>query len=168
MSRSRSAVCAPAPPRALFAAAAMLLLGSAWSSVAAAQQPVRIGVATALDRYEASPYGDELMALPQAHVWSAFRPAFGLLFNGSYRPLVLLRSGAVAAEIVQYQLMLHAQASVELDERLKLDVNVPVTLAQAGEPLASTYLGVDSGAAFNDIRLGARIELLKQQGYWPS
>ena len=161
-------------PRSRFAIAAAVIAGSVLASGQASAQDegngeISVGTGTALDRYEPSPYGDELMGLPNAHVWGHLRPAIGAMFNGSYLPLVIEFRGEPVANIVQYQLMVHAMASVELFERLKLDINVPFTVSQDGEPWEDrSYRAVKSGFAPNDIRVGARVEVLKQNGYWPS
>ncbi|HLM72058.1 MAG TPA: OmpA family protein, partial [Polyangiaceae bacterium] len=64
----------------------------------------------------------------------------------------------------------HTLLSLELFKTLKLDVDIPMTLAQGGDavpPEAARY-PAPSGVSFNDFRTSGRVELFHQRGSVPS
>src|SRR5262245_18418900 len=85
----------------------------------------------ALDRYDPAPAGDPFFSTPSADVTSRLR--FGAAAHVAYAhdPLVLRRlpSGPVL-QWVKDQALLHRQASAAVLRRLKLDLDVPILLAE--------------------------------------
>lgn len=133
--------------------------------------------ATALDRLEPSPAADSLMAIPDAAVFGELRPSAGVALSYADAPFVLFQRDGDAAvksrEVVTGQLILHTLLGLEVARRLKIEVDVPLTLVQGAGPDApagSSYPSIDEGPArpLNDIRAGARVELVRQRGYVPS
>ncbi|UQA58635.1 OmpA family protein [Polyangium aurulentum] len=129
---------------------------------------------TALDRLEPAPAGDGFVAVPRADVPGELRGSASLLASYAHAPLTL-RTGTPGdpsdvGDLVSYQLALHVLAGLELFGRAKIDVDVPVTLSQGGESplLGGTTYASPTGAAMNDVRLGLRVNLLRQRGNWPA
>ncbi len=142
--------------------------------------------ATALDRFDPAPAGDGFFAVPRADVRGHLRPSATLTFSYAHAPLQLrtydVASGQTVSEsdLVSYQLAAHVLASIELGRRIKLDLDVPLTLAQGGDspavdlnttsiltPKPQSFVS-PSGPAMNDMRLGARMALLRQRGLIPA
>lgn len=142
--------------------------------------------ATALDRFEPAPAGDNSFAVPRAGVSGYLRPSAALAFSYAHTPLHVrtydLASGQTKdnASIVDHQFAAHILASLEIVGRVKLDVDVPFTLSQGGDSpkVDTTTITIPSakpqsfvsptGAAMNDVRLGARVVLLQQRGSIPA
>jgi len=142
--------------------------------------------ATALDRLEPAPAGDVSFAVPSANVSGHLRPSAAIVFSYAHAPLHLrtynARSGQTIDEtdIVDHQLVAHLLGSIEIASRLKLDLDVPFTMSQGGDSPAldprltalptSTPQSFSSptGAAMNDVRLGARLVLVRQSGFVPT
>jgi outer membrane protein OmpA-like peptidoglycan-associated protein len=82
------------------------------------------------------------------------------------------RSSAVESlgPIVTGQLTLHALASLELFARAKVEVDVPLTLAEGGDSPSGPGASFPSpsGAAMNDVRVGARVAVLELDDLAPS
>jgi outer membrane protein OmpA-like peptidoglycan-associated protein len=72
--------------------------------------------------------------------------------------------------IVTGQLTLHALASLELFARAKVEVDVPLTLAEGGDSPSGPGASFPSpsGAAMNDVRVGARVAVLELDDLAPS
>jgi OmpA-OmpF porin, OOP family len=133
--------------------------------------------ATALDRFEPSPAADSLITIPDATVFGQLRPVAGVVLSYANSPLVVRQddgTGSVAVrEVVADHLILHTMLGLEVARRLKVEVDVPLTLLQGAGPEAppdSSYRlpESDSPMPLNDIRAGARVALLQQRGYFPS
>jgi outer membrane protein OmpA-like peptidoglycan-associated protein len=130
--------------------------------------------ATALDRFEPAPASDSLLAVPSPEVKGNLEPSAGVVLSYARAPLVLLSGSGDEStkigDIVSHQLVLHTLLDLQLERRLKLEVDVPFTLSQGGEsPLAGSMpVPSPSGAAINDIRGGVRVEVLRQDGAIPS
>ncbi|MEZ4315628.1 MAG: hypothetical protein R3F14_47035 [Polyangiaceae bacterium] len=162
--------CLRCPPTRTGAAALLALLATAFSPDARAQG------ATPLERYQPAPVGDALFASPSASQGRYFAIDAGLVFSYASTPLALrLRSGATgeytdAGSIVSHQAVLHAMASAVVLSRLKLDLDVPMTVDQSGDSptAAGVTIASPGGFAMNDLRLGARVTLLEEDGYLPA
>lgn len=145
--------------------ASPVLLALLFAAPAAAQS------ATALDRLTLAPAGDALFSLPSADVTGGAKPAAGVALSYAYQPLSL-RSPSESATLdwIRHQLVLHALASVELAERVKLDLDMPFTLTQGGVSgsLGAVSVTAPSGAAIADLHAGARMTLLHQEGFRPA
>lgn len=142
--------------------------------------------ATALDRFEPAPAGDGSFAVPRASVLGHLNPAVSLALSYANAPLSLktidAASGKTLAEaaIVDHQLVAHVLASIEIAQRVKIDLDIPFTISQGGDspavdtkvttiPVASPQSFVSpAGASMNDIRVGARLALVRQRGWIPA
>ena len=142
------------------ATTSVLLLAalSSFSSAALAQD-------VALDRFEPAPAGDALFAAGDPGVNGHWLPAAALVLSYARSPLVLRQVGAAedSGVVVTHQLVTHAQGSLELWRRLQVEVSVPVTLSQAGEDpsVGTVQFESPSGASFNDVRMGLKLNLLQ-------
>lgn len=125
----------------------------------------------ALDQLDPAPSGDSFFSLPSAEVRGRVRLSAQLLGSYAREPLVLRYvSGASSLAWVRDQALLHGQVSLELLRRLKLDLDMPVTLASGGVSgtLGATSVTAPSGAAAGDLRAGVRVALLHQRGLLPA
>lgn len=151
--------------RAAGCALALTVVLALHPASAAAQQ------ATALERLEPAPAADALVSVPSAEVVGSLLPTTGLLVSYAQAPLSLKREGGDEenlGDIVDHQVTLHVLAGVALWDRLRLDVDVPLTLSQAGEFGGGAQFPSPGDASLNDIRGGLRLELLPQQGSYPA
>ncbi|MBK8251622.1 MAG: OmpA family protein [Polyangiaceae bacterium] len=131
--------------------------------------------ATPLERYAPTPIGDALFASPSVTAGGYFALDTGLVFSFANAPLVLrteTSSGANGDELgalVGHQAVLHFMASAALFSRLKVDLDLPMTVDQGGDsPTApGGKIASPSGFAMNDIRLGARFTALDPTEYLP-
>ncbi|MCA9595789.1 MAG: OmpA family protein [Myxococcales bacterium] len=153
-----------------------------WVALLLLSAPMAHAQSVPLDRFEPAPAGDTLLSVPDADVRGHLLPAAGLVMSYAKSPLVLRRTGSAGGEVgdvVSHQLLLHAQGSLELFHRLSVELDAPFTLSQAGDSptTAGTRFGSPSGAAFSDIRTGARLSLLSSEAvaaavsataWWPS
>jgi OmpA-OmpF porin, OOP family len=142
--------------------AAILLLASAGESRA---QQTAAGVA--LDRFNPSERGSDWFALDSLDFRGVVRPAIGIVGDYGYRPLVLYNSdGSVGSEIIRDQLIVHAGAALNLWERLRLAVDLPIAAWQDGT--GGTLGGVTYPAAtsgkLGDTRLAIDLRLLGTYG----
>jgi outer membrane protein OmpA-like peptidoglycan-associated protein len=155
------------PPRRAAARTIGLLafLAPAWA-LGQATQP-----RGALDRLDPSPAGDAFFSQPSADVAGRLRLSASILTSYAHDPLVLRRmSGGDPALWVRDQAVMHVQIGVEALKRFKLDLDVPVTLAEGGSSgkLGNVSVPVPSGAGVDDLRLSLRGALLHQRGFVPA
>jgi len=135
----------------------------------AAPRAAKAQANVALDRYQPSPAGDALFAIPDAGTASKGLSA-KVDFSYARAPLVLTRvTGSVsdATKIVTHQAISHQLLSLRLLSRLTLDLDLPVTWSQAGNASPSSDFASPQKATLNDLRVGARLGLLQQAGSWP-
>ena len=136
--------------------------------------PVCFGqAAIPLDRFEPAVAGSRLFALDDPQFTSSFGPRLGVVMGYSHRPLVIAGTQQGSEEVralVDHQLTVHALAAVEILQRILLEADVPVTLSQGGESAALDQGSFRSpkGGRLNDLRIGARFGILRQQGPWPA
>lgn len=155
--------------------------GSGWAAgvllgglVTAAAGGASAQSATALERYQPAPVGDALFASPQVSAGPYLGVDAGLTFSFAHAPLALRtqRAGDVytdAGAIVSHQAVLHVMASAALLSRVKVDLDVPMTVDQSGDsPTAGdTTVASPSGFAMNDLRLGVRATVFEPDGAVP-
>jgi OOP family OmpA-OmpF porin len=131
----------------------------------AAAQPVATGMA--LDRFDPAERGSEWFALDSLDLRGRVRPAIGVDLDWGHDPLVLYdvndrRVGAVVSD----QLVLHAGGSLVLWDRLRLGVNLPIAIVQAGD--GATLAGITyprpTSPQIGDLRLGADVRLVGRYG----
>src|SRR5689334_14086310 len=94
--------------------------------------------ATPLERYQPPPIGDALFASPSVLAGPYFALDAGLLFSFADRPLSLRTVNAAGqyedqGAIVSHQAVLHAMVSAALFSRVKVDLDVPMTVSQGGD-----------------------------------
>ncbi len=137
-----------------------------WIGVVRAQSDV------ALDRFEPAPAGSRLFTLANPQVNGAFRTHLGVLANYADSPLVLgTDDGAEElGNLVDYQLLVHAQAALELGRALALEIDLPFVVAQGGDSptIDGERFESPSGATIADLRLGGQVALLKSDGWLPA
>jgi OOP family OmpA-OmpF porin len=124
-----------------------------------------------LDRFDPAPAGDTFFSLPSADVAGRVRLAASAELSYAHDPLVLrLGSGGSAFQWVGDQVLVHAQLSLEVWRRLKLDLEVPILLQESGTTGSLDGLSViaPKGAHVGDVRVGARVVLLHQNGLVPA
>ncbi len=162
-------------PRAALAGAAVAACVAAASPAnaqdAGAGGPSR---ATPLERLQPAPAGDALFTSPSAGLNAEYAVDAGLLFSFAHAPLSLRTRSALgqyedAGVLVSHQAVLHAMVSASLFGRLKVDVDMPLTVDQGGDSPAAegVALASPSGFAANDLRLGARFTALPPSGFVP-
>lgn len=130
---------------------------------------------TALDRYEPAPAGDTWLAVPSADAEGSLAPAVRLQVGYADAPLSLRaeRDGEElgnVGDIVDHSVVLHALGSVAVAHRLKLELDVPTLLSQGGDSPSSVTdsFASPNGGSVGDVRLGARVALLKQHDWIPT
>lgn len=168
--RIRALVPRAAPPllRVRGCAVALAVCGVAClaAPTASAQDSSRI----ALDRYEPAPAGDSLLSIPDPTVPYRFRPAAGIVASYARSPLRLATSSADGSHhlgaVVSHQMTMHLQLSADLLRTVKADADLPFTVSQSGQSPSS--VASPSGAAWNDVRLGARLVALRPSGAAPA
>lgn len=155
-------------------AAALLagLCSVAGASRASAQLAQPAQPRAPLDRFEPAPAADAFFAIPSAGVAGHLRPALGLTWSYARDPLVLRSASGQTAPLrwVDHQMILHTLVSLQLFQRVELDIDLPFTLSQGGTTgsLLGTSVVAPAGATLNDVRVGGRVALLKQDGALPA
>jgi OOP family OmpA-OmpF porin len=128
----------------------------------------------AIDRFEPAPRGSAWFVLDSLDLRGTARPAFGIVADYAYKPLVLFNeNGSENSAIVQDQLFLHIGASIVVIDRLRFAANLPVALFQDGNP--GTLVNATgptrikppgSAAGVGDLRLDADVRLFgKNEGF---
>ncbi|MBX3200693.1 MAG: OmpA family protein [Labilithrix sp.] len=117
-----------------------------------------------LNRFDPAPAGDRMFGVQSPFAAGRATPHLMLLGDYAHNPLVLRRTSndAEVGSVVSHQLFMHLNGSVSLFDRLNLNVNVPVALAQGGESptTGGNAFASPSGASFGDLRAGLRVRLL--------
>jgi len=160
-SRCESPCCSP---RSAVLLGALLLVGLAPRGASAQQ-------ATALERLEPAPAPDAFVAVPSAAVAGSLVPTTGVLLSYAHAPLSLKRETderEVLGDIVDHQVTLHVLAGVALWDRLRVDLDVPLTLSQGGDYGGGSAFSSPSDATLNDVRGSLRLALLAQEGAYPA
>jgi outer membrane protein OmpA-like peptidoglycan-associated protein len=118
----------------------------------------------ALSRFDPAPAGDRMFGVPSPHTVGHLTPHAMLLIDYAHNPLVLRQEAddAVVGAVVSDQLTFHLNAALALWRRVTVDLNAPLTLFQTGDDpsLAGNTFTSPRGAAFGDLRLGARVGVL--------
>jgi OOP family OmpA-OmpF porin len=122
---------------------------------------------TALDRFDPAPVTGPYFAVPGAEVEGRARPYGGAVLSFAHAPLVVEGPSSERREVVDHQATLHVDAGIELGRRLLVDVSFAGIVSQGGEtsPVAASP---GASAAPGDLRLGSRVTLLPEDGYWPA
>jgi OmpA-OmpF porin, OOP family len=119
----------------------------------------------ALEKLDPAPAGDTFTAVPSPFAAGHLVPRGVALFDYASRPLTLVTTSS-ARPVVAGQGFLHLGASFALWDRLLLSLSLPIALVQSGEaPSAGNFTFVaPSSAQVGDLRLGARIRLVGEDG----
>lgn len=144
-------------------AAVVLAFGIASMVPASARAQSFGGIA--LDQLDPAPAGDTFTAVPSPFAAGHLVPRGIALFDYAARPLTLVTTSSSRA-IVAGQGFLHLGASLALWDRLLLSLSLPIALVQSGEaPRAGRFtFGLPSSTQLGDLRLGARIRLVGDDG----
>jgi MYXO-CTERM domain-containing protein len=116
----------------------------------------------AAQAYEPSYAGDSFFAAPQATVQGHLLPSAKATLNYGYQPVRILdASGQLIPQgvVVRDQLYLHLDFSLALIDRLRIDVGLPMAVAQTGDVQAAGTAAVQGGH-LGDMRVGLRGSLL--------
>lgn len=146
---------------ALLASASALFV--CWTSTATAQTSANESPALALDRFYAAPAGDRMFGAESPYVAGRLTPHVMLLVDYAHNPLVLRteKTGKDLGAVVENQLLLHANASLALWNRVNLNLDVPVALFQSGaDPSGAGFAFTSpSSVDLSDLRAGLRLRL---------
>ena len=124
----------------------------------------------AVNHFEPATTGSEWFVMDTLDLRGHLRPAFGIVGEWAYRPLVLETIGTddVRKSIVRDQAFLHLGGSLVLWDRLRVGATVPVMVYADGHSFSTsttTYAAPAHEAALGDIRLDADVRVLgKYQG----
>lgn len=162
------------PRAALACAAAAALVAAISPARAQSAAPSAVSRATPLERLQPAPAGDALFTSPSAGVNAEYAVDAGLLFSFAHAPLSLRTVDANGeytggGALVEHQAVLHVLASASLFGRLKVELDMPLTVDQGGDSPAPAGAAVlsPSGFAANDLRIGARFTALPPNGFLP-
>jgi OmpA-OmpF porin, OOP family len=124
----------------------------------------------AVDRFEPGGAGSEWFSLESLDFRGEWRPAFNLVLDGAWKPLVVYdQSGNAVASLLRDQTVAHLGAAMVLNH-FRFDVNLPVVLYQQGTEegrqliLNGQAFQVPAQAAVGDARLGADLRLYGKAG----
>jgi outer membrane protein OmpA-like peptidoglycan-associated protein len=137
----------------------------AWSATASAQT-----LATppaALNRFEPSETGSDWFANESLDLRGNFRPAFGVVGDYAYKPYILKNAdGSENTAIISNQFYVHLGASLNLFDRLRLGVSLPIAAEQDGTSKTvdgKEYVAPTSGG-IGDLRIAADLRLFGEYG----
>ncbi len=134
---------------------------------AARAQSAPAGSGFAVDRFEPAGGGSQWFSLESLDFYGRGRPAFGLVLDGAWKPLVIYdQSGHQVAALLRDQTVAHADAAVVLGNHFRLDLNLPVVLYQQGGALVldNHAFAVPSHTALGDVRIGADLRVYGHTG----
>ncbi|HKQ69952.1 MAG TPA: transporter, partial [Polyangiaceae bacterium] len=121
----------------------------------------------ALNRFDPSERGSEWFALESLDLRGDWRPAAGIVFDYSHKPLVLYApDGSERKLLVKDQLFLHVGGGIIVANRFRLSLNLPIAVYQGGEQgtLGTTTYAAPSSAGVGDLRIGADVRLVGEYG----
>jgi MYXO-CTERM domain-containing protein len=130
------------------------------ASVALGQQALVRGFAA--QGYDPSYAGDRFFAVPEATVQGHLLPAAKATLGYGYAPVRLLDgAGELIPQgmVLRDQLTLHLDLSLALIDRLRIDVSLPMAVAQTGDVQVAGTPAVQGGR-LGDLRVGLRGGLL--------
>lgn len=140
--------------------ALMVLSAAAAMSVGGRARGQSSRTGFAINRFEPAERGGGFFALDALDVRGAkdggLRPAVGATFDYAYKPLIVEDPSRVEQfALVRHQLFVHLGASAVFADRYRVGVNVPIALAQDGEPgfVEGELFRAATAPAFGDVRL---------------
>jgi OmpA-OmpF porin, OOP family len=141
---------------------ASALLATATPRVARAQEaPAPEPGSIALNQFDPAPIGDAFFGVPSPYAHGkTFEPRFGLVFDGSEKPLNL-RDDVNSGSVVGRQVFMNVGASAAIMDRALFDIMFPVALVQRGESpvIQGTAVASPEVTQAGDLRIGLRIRL---------
>ena len=117
----------------------------------------------ALDRFEPSERGSDWFTAESLDLRGDQRFAAGLVLDYGYKPLVAYDpQGDERRTIVGHQLFAHLGGAMQMWNRVRFGVNLPVALFQDGDGSATSAGSIESNNAttVGDLRIGADVRLL--------
>ena len=120
----------------------------------------------ALDRFDPSERGSEWFVLDSLDMRGNFRPAAGIVGDWAYKPLVLYdKNGNEVQDIVADSFVVHLGGSINIDDRFRFGLNLPLALYQTGDDSVSNGVAYKApGTAIGDLRLSGDARLFGQYG----
>ena len=126
--RTRTAGCSAA-----FLALTSTIFTAATLAPAPAQAQTTVERGFAVDRFDPSERGSDWFALESLDLRGGARPAFGLVLDYGYRPVVLYGSdGDVRVSLLRNQTLLHAGGNIVVAGRLRLSADLPIAVYDHG------------------------------------
>jgi len=117
------------------------------------------------DRFEPAGAGSEWMSLESLDFRGHLRSSFALVGDWAWKPLVFYApSDSEIGALVRQQVIGHVDAAVVLWNRVRVDVGLPIPIAQSGSDLlvnGQSYVAPHGGAV-GDLRLGVDVRLFGQ------
>jgi outer membrane protein OmpA-like peptidoglycan-associated protein len=148
-----------------YARGAAMAVVCAWSAAASAQTRATPGAA--LNRFEPSETGSDWFANESLDLRGTFRPAIGVVGDFAYKPYVLNNAdGTQNTAILASQFYLHLGASLNLFDRLRLGVSLPIAVEQDGQGKTvgtQTYVAPTEGGV-GDLRFAVDLRLFGTYG----
>jgi hypothetical protein len=146
-------------------AAIVFAFAFAFASMVPASSRAQTFGGIALDKLDPAPAGDTFATVPSPFAAGHLVPRGIALFDYAARPLTLVTASS-SRPVVAGQGFLHLGASLALWDRLLLSISLPVALVQSGDaPSAGRFtFASPSEAQLGDLRIGARIRLLGDDG----
>ncbi len=155
--------CRPAAPRL----ALLTLAASAAAAVVAHAPDASAQQGWALDRFEPTPSGDVFFSAD--FPWYNRTRLFALGIVGDYArdPVILYAPGTStpSRRIIDSQGVLHLQASIALLDRIGINVSLPISFFQTGEPgvgPTATTVNAYNSPVSGDTRVGLRVRIFGQ------
>lgn len=115
-----------------------------------------------INRFEPAAPDSRWFSLESIDYAGALRPAGEIVGDYDHKPQQAYAKSGAHQAIVDYQLALHAGASLTIRDRYRLSANLPVYVSQSGktvERFDATYAGPNQ-AGVGDLRLGADARFL--------
>lgn len=148
--------------RSCVASATSLLGVFLLSSVALAQATQgSASTGAALDQYEPTAPGDTFFAVPSPYARGHLVPRALAYWDYASQPLKLTQAGK-SANVVGRQALLHIGASFTVQERLLIQLVMPVAVIQNGDSptVSGSPLTSPAKAEVGDLRLGLRVRIV--------
>jgi OOP family OmpA-OmpF porin len=146
-------------------------MGGVWAAITVGLVLVPLaarGDGFAVDRFDPAEQGSEWFVLDSLDLRGPMRPAFGVVADWGYRPLVEnAPNGDVQYSIVRNQVVMHAAASLVMWDRLRLGLDLPVQVFVdngSGTPGAGAPPPPAHTTTLGDLRLGLDVRLFGEYG----
>jgi OOP family OmpA-OmpF porin len=148
----------------------LLLVTAALVSFVATRPTAAQAPGFALNRFEPSERGSDWFVNDSLDLRGATNVATGVVFDWSYKPLVLHEGGEPQAravgDVVTDAVFAHAGASFMFHDRFRFALNLPLALYQHGDDVSQVARAVRApqGASVGDLRLSADARVIGLYG----